>query len=56
MATGGGGSVTGIGGTNGDIHDSIPGVNGTSWRVRAMVTMTGSGPLTVTPYVRCLHL
>ena len=38
------------------IHDSIPGLNGTSWRVRAMVTMTGSGPLTVTPYVRCLHL
>ena len=53
-ALGGGAVLAGTGGTDGAIHDSYPDSNGKSWDIKAILLFTGSGPLKITPFVRCL--
>jgi hypothetical protein len=53
-ALGGGAVLAGTGGTDGAIHDSYPDSNGKSWDIKAILLFTGSGPLKITPWARCL--
>jgi hypothetical protein len=52
-ALGGGAVLSGTGGTDGAIHDSYPDSNGRAWDIKAIVLFAGSGPLKITPFVRC---